>query len=80
MLMVAEVRREETLMVARVGDEIVVDGRHLDDLPRTGEVLEVLSSGDVVHYRIRWDDGTDCIFFPGPDAHFVHPGARSPRR
>jgi hypothetical protein len=34
-------------------------------------VLEVLETGDVRHYRVRWDDGTDCIFFPSSDAHFV---------
>ena len=62
-------------MDARVGDEIVVEGRNLGDLSRKGEVLEVLSTGGVVHYRIRWDDGIDCIFFPGSDAHFVRPGA-----
>jgi hypothetical protein len=64
-------------MDVKPGDEIVVDGRHLDDLPRKGEVLEVLTNGEVVHYRIRWDDGTDCIFFPASDAHFVHTGKSS---
>ena len=44
-------------MVGKVGDEIVVDGPHLGDLPRRGEVLEVRNTGDVVHYRVRWDDG-----------------------
>jgi hypothetical protein len=67
-------------MEVRVGDEVIVDGRHMDDLPRKGEVLEVLSRGDVAHYRILWDDGTDCIFFPASDAHFVHPGQRSPKK
>lgn len=57
---------------AAVGDEIVVDGGRVDDLARKGEVLEVLRTGGVLHYRVRWDDGTDCIFFPGPDAHVVH--------
>ena len=63
-------------MKGNVGDEIIIDGRHLEELPRTGEVLEVLETGDVTHYRVRWDDGTDCVFFPGSDARFVRPGAR----
>jgi hypothetical protein len=67
-------------MEASIGDEIIVDGRHLGDLPRKGEVLEILTKGDVMHFRVRWDDGTDCIFFPGPDTHFVHPGARLSKR
>ena len=62
-------------MKARVGDEIVVDGPHLGDLPKKGEVLEVLHLGGVEHYRVRWDDdGQEALFYPGSDAHTVHPG------
>lgn len=67
-------------MNGSVRDEIVVDGRHIDDLPRKGEILEVVSTGSVVHYRVRWDDGTECSFFPGSDAHFVHHEVRSSKR
>jgi Domain of unknown function (DUF1918) len=63
-------------MKARIGDEIIVDGPHQGDLPRKGEVLEVRDTGGVEHYRVRWDDGTEGIFYPGPDAHSIHPGAR----
>jgi Domain of unknown function (DUF1918) len=73
-------RPKESPMDVTVGDEIIVDGRHTNDLPRKGEVLEVLTSGGVEHYRVRWDDGTDCIFFPSSDAHFEHLGARSSKR
>ena len=69
---------EDEMKDVKVGDEIVVDGRHMDDLPRKGEVLEVLTSGGVIHYRVLWDDGTDCIFFPASDAHFVHTGKDAP--
>jgi hypothetical protein len=31
----------------------------------------------VVHYRVRWDDGHEAIFYPGSDAHTVHPGKRA---
>ena len=64
-------------MNGRVGDELVVDGRTIDDLPRRGEILEVMTNDGVQHYRVRWDDGTDCIFFPGSDAHIVHREVRS---
>lgn len=66
-------------MKAEVGDEIVVDGPHQGDLPRMGEVLEVLHAGGVVHYRVRWDDGHEALFYPGSDAHTVHPGKRRSR-
>lgn len=61
---------------AQVGDQIVVDSDELGHPPRRGEVLEVLGSGESQHYRIRWDDGHESIFFPSTSAHAVHPGAR----
>ena len=61
-------------MKARIGDEIIIDGPHLGDLPKKGEVLDVLHVGGVEHYRVRWDDGHEGIFYPGVDAHSVHPG------
>ena len=61
---------------AQVGDEIVVDGPHVGDLPKKGEILEVLDRGGVEHYRVRWDDGHEALFYPGSDAHSLHPGLR----
>jgi len=58
-----------------VGDEIVVEGRTLGDPRRTGEVLEVLHFGGVTHYRVRWDDGHESVYFPGPDAHTLPPSS-----
>jgi len=58
-------------MQAQVGDEIVVDGVNLGDSRREGEILEVETSGDVVHYRVRWDDGHESIFYPGSTTHIV---------
>ena len=59
-------------MDAKPGDEIVVDGLNLGDLKREGEILEVLTRGDVVHYRVRWDDGHETMFFPGSTTHVVN--------
>jgi hypothetical protein len=59
-------------MRANVGDELIVDPVHLNEVRREGEVLEVLERGDVVYYRVRWDDGHETIFFPGPNAHPKH--------
>ena len=76
MLEGSEEQRREVAMKGQVGDEIVIEGREIGDLRRTGEVLEVLETGGVTHYRVRWDDGTDCVFFPGSDARFVNTHAR----
>jgi hypothetical protein len=65
-------RNADTAVVGRSGDMIIVDSRDSDDPRRTGQVLEVLTTGGVVHYRVLWGDGSDCILFPGPDARIVH--------
>ena len=57
---------------AVVGDEIVVDNMDLGHPPRKGEVLEVMGDGDDQHYRVRWDDGHESVFFPASTAHAVH--------
>jgi hypothetical protein len=62
---------------ARVGDEIVVDNMTLGHPQRTGQILEVLGEGDAMHYRVRWDDGHESLFFPGSTSHVVHLGAGS---
>jgi hypothetical protein len=61
-------------MDAKVGDEIVIDGLHTGDPQREGEILEILERGGVVHYRVRWDDGHESVFFPGSDAHVIRLG------
>jgi hypothetical protein len=58
-------------MEAKVGDEIIVDAPRTGGEPRKGEVLEVLETGGVRHYRVRWDDGHEALFYPGSDAHAV---------
>ena len=59
-------------MDAKVGDEIVVDALLTGGPPRRGEVLEVMDRGGVTHFRVRWDDGHESVFFPSSDAHVVH--------
>ncbi len=59
-------------LAAKVGDEIVIDGHNVGAPPREGEILEVLGEGETAHFRVLWDDGQECIFFPGSDARIVH--------
>lgn len=51
------------------GDVIVVEEHHLGEGRRACEILEVLGKGTSEHYRVRWDDGHESIYFPGNDAH-----------
>lgn len=59
---------------ARVGDAIEVDNMELGHPKRRGEVIEVLGADDTEHYRVRWDDGHESLFFPGSTAHAVRLG------
>jgi Domain of unknown function (DUF1918) len=61
---------------AEVGDLIMIHGHRLAESARTGEILEVLGSAEHEHYRVRWDDGHEALFYPGGDAVIRH--ARDP--
>ena len=65
--------RRDVRMRAQAGDRITVETTTLDVPPRGGVVLEVLGSNDEPPYRVRWDDGHESVYFPGPDAHVVPP-------
>ena len=53
---------------AHVGDLVVVSGHHVGESERLGEILAVLGEGERPHYRVRWEDGRETIFYPGNDA------------
>ncbi len=46
------------------GDLIEIEGRRVGDTPRVGEILEVLGTPDRPHYRVRWSDGHESVFYP----------------
>jgi len=62
-------------MHARAGDRIAVETTTLDVPRRGGIVLEVLGADDQPPYRVRWDDGHESVYFPGPDAHTLPPSS-----
>jgi hypothetical protein len=54
-------------MDGRVGDHVVVEGTHVGDTVRRGEIVEVISGREGDHFRVRWErDEHESIFFPGP--------------
>jgi Domain of unknown function (DUF1918) len=61
-------------MHAVVGDVIVIEGTVVDHPRRRGEVVEVLETGGDERYRVRWEDGHESLFFPGPGARVVGRG------
>ena len=48
---------------AREGDWIEVSGRP-GRHPRSGQILEILGRRGHEHYRVRWDESHESIFFP----------------
>jgi hypothetical protein len=50
------------------GDLIEITGHRVGDPPRSGEILEILGDPGEPHFRVRWEDGHESIFYPGNDA------------
>jgi Domain of unknown function (DUF1918) len=50
------------------GDIIVISAHHIGEPERMGEILESLGTPGHIHYRVRWDDGGESLFYPGSDA------------
>ena len=61
---------------AHKGDWIEVSG--LPGRPaRRGQVTEVLGAGEHEHYRVRWDEQHESLFYPTEGVHLVG-GASAP--
>jgi hypothetical protein len=52
-----------------VGDRIEVHSPSGTVAPRRGEIVEVLGMPHHEHYRVRWNDGHESIFFPADGTH-----------
>jgi Domain of unknown function (DUF1918) len=53
---------------AAVGDVVSIDGHHVGDARRTGQILEVLGEPGHEHFRVLWEDESETVFYPGSDA------------
>jgi hypothetical protein len=58
---------------AEPGALIVVEGHRVGDRRRLGEILDVLGSPEHEHYRVRWEEGTETIFYPGASDATIEP-------
>lgn len=65
-------------MRAAVGDRIVVVSGKVSGPVRDGEVVEVRNADGSPPYTVRWDDGHEGLFFPGPDAVVRHETEEAP--
>lgn len=56
---------------ARPGDRIEVRG--IPGAPvRQGHIVDVLGRTGHEHFRVRWNDGRESLFFPSEGAMIVH--------
>jgi Ala-tRNA(Pro) deacylase len=53
---------------ARVGDVVAIEGRRVGQAGRSGQILEILGEPGHEHFRVRWEDGHESVFYPGADA------------
>lgn len=51
------------------GSTIQVDSQVVGRAPRTGRIIECIGGQGSMHYRVRWDDGRESVYYPGPDGH-----------
>lgn len=58
----------------RPGDVVVIEGHKVGEGRRSGEILEVLGEPGREHYRVRWADDRETIFYPSNDA-VIHPAS-----
>ncbi len=61
-----------TLDGAHAGDLVVVDGHRVGEGRRTGQIVEVLGEAGHQHYRVRWEDGHESVFYPSSDTIVRH--------
>jgi hypothetical protein len=52
----------------QVGDLVIVEGHRIGEARRIGEILERLGEAGHEHYRVRWDDGHENVFYPSSDS------------
>ena len=56
-------------MHARVGDQIRIQGHHVGEPERCGEIRETRGADGGPPFVVRWDDTDhEVLFFPGSDA------------
>ena len=59
---------QETATTAKKGDVVLVEGHRVGEGRRVGEILEVLGDPGHEHYRVRWDDEHESVYYPSSDA------------
>jgi hypothetical protein len=61
---------------------MIVGGHRIGEARRIGEILELELLGEAghEHYRVRWHDGRESVFYPSSDSTIQKPERRRKRR
>ncbi len=54
-------------MNAHKGDTLLMHGRTVGQHDREGKIVEVIGDRGEPPYRLRFEDGHECVMSPGPD-------------
>jgi hypothetical protein len=65
---------------ALAGDLVIVEGHRIGEARRVGEILEVLGGAGHEHYRVRWDDDHESVFYPSSDSTIQKAAPRRKRK
>jgi Domain of unknown function (DUF1918) len=76
----AGVARAQDSTLGEVGDLVIVEGHRIGEARRIGEILERLGEAGHEHYRVRWDDGHESVFYPSSDSTIQKAERRKKKR
>jgi hypothetical protein len=63
------VNSKGVLMHAKPGDHIVIQGHHVGEIEKEGEIIEVHGKGGEPPFLVRWsEEERETLVFPGSDA------------
>jgi hypothetical protein len=62
----------ESVFRGQIGDLVVIEGHRVRQGQRIGEILAVLGEPGHEHYRVRWEDERETVFYPSNDAIIQH--------
>jgi len=60
-------------MLAKVGDQIIIESEKMDVPPRAGEILEVIPHDSRIEFRVRWGDGHESSIRPVASSYSIVP-------
>ncbi len=64
-------------MRAAIGDRLVVRPHHVGEHERWALILDVQGDDGGPPYKVKWDDGTEGLLWPGVDAVVEHLPAKA---